>query len=504
MNTLYFPNGANIKITNISNEQLFTTKEGIISPTLVPLKNVIDNQTPFTIQIPSFVSYKINSILPGDSITFIVKDIDEIMYYKKFAESNIKGIKIEVTPIEEKAVIYGWHVDPSISDPDNAITYLEKAVDKTPAQMTNDGFSYGDWEDAFFMPKPCMVKYDGTVDYYLDPNDYTKKIDGTDSDVADPNYNGNAMMEWPKIWFKFEEGNAEGEGYFYCSSEKVDDTYDCFCNIDSLNNEIDHFYTAIYNGTGIDKMRSISGVQANDTNGCGYQTFATQEANAKANNTTTNVEWYMEVWADRMLINALLILISKSLNSQAKFGNGLVTNVGEYYITGTLNNKGLFWGDTTNLNQAVKIFGMENWWGHTGHRIAGLVNSYRTKKYLYKMTYNNYDGSEATSYNSDGYKYLTAKNKAGVDLILPAKNYLTKCNYGTYGYLPITTSSGSGNTYYCDSFYANSSDSCVMTAGGWTAHKLQAGASYFNLNIWPHQSVWYVAASLSLKPIANV
>ena len=32
-------------------------------------------------------------------------------------------------PIEEKFIIYGWHVDPSISDPDNAITYLEKALD---------------------------------------------------------------------------------------------------------------------------------------------------------------------------------------------------------------------------------------------------------------------------------------------------------------------------------------------------------------------------------------
>lgn len=46
------------------------------------------------------------------------------------------------------------------------------------------------------MPRPCMLKSDGTVDYYLDPDDYTKKEDGeTPSDIANVNYNGNAMME---------------------------------------------------------------------------------------------------------------------------------------------------------------------------------------------------------------------------------------------------------------------------------------------------------------------
>jgi hypothetical protein len=224
--------------------------------------------------------------------------------------------------------IYGYHIDPTESDPDACVTYLEDAIGMTPASMGATEFSYGTWGNAFFMPKPCMVKYDGTVDYYLDPNDYTQKADGTASDVADPNYGGNAMMQWPKIWFKFEEGLTEGEGYFYCSNKKVDNSYNCYCNIDSQNNEIDYFYTAIYIGTTANsKMRSISGVQTNATNGCGTQTGATQQANAEANNTTANIEWFMEVWSDRMLINALLILMSKSLNSQAKFGNGLVTGL---------------------------------------------------------------------------------------------------------------------------------------------------------------------------------
>ena len=69
---------------------------------------------------------------------------------------------------------------------------------------------------------------------------------------------------------------------------------------------------------------------------------------AIANNTTSTTEWYTDVWSDRMLINGLLILMGKSLNCQATFGNGLVTGsdtAKRTYVTGNLNTKGLFWGD---------------------------------------------------------------------------------------------------------------------------------------------------------------
>lgn len=81
------------------------------------------------------------------------------------------------------------------------MTYLSDCDNSsyTPASMNFETgtFSYGSWKkDEFFMPRPCMLKYDGTVDYYLDPNDYSKKADGTASDMANTSYAGNAMMEW--------------------------------------------------------------------------------------------------------------------------------------------------------------------------------------------------------------------------------------------------------------------------------------------------------------------
>ena len=50
---------------------------------------------------------------------------------------------------------------------------------------------------------PFMVKKNGEVDYALDPNDYTKKADGSgDSDYNNLNYNGGAFAWLNKIWMK--------------------------------------------------------------------------------------------------------------------------------------------------------------------------------------------------------------------------------------------------------------------------------------------------------------
>lgn len=75
------------------------------------------------------------------------------------------------------STVYGFHINSKNSDPYGAVTYLRDAVGMTPVHMdyANDTFDWGSWGDAFFLPRPCMLKYDGTFDYYLDENDYTKK-----------------------------------------------------------------------------------------------------------------------------------------------------------------------------------------------------------------------------------------------------------------------------------------------------------------------------------------
>lgn len=424
-------------------------------------------------------------------------------------EKVIAGIASPVTHLEQvwagrtpeptppvTSVVYGWHVDPSIADSSDAVTYLDDAVGMTPAAMGASTFDYGSWEDAFFMPKPCMVRSNGEVAYYLDPNDYSKKADGTPSDVANPDFDGNAMVEWGKIWYKFANGETDGEGYFYVSNEQVDDSYHCWCNYDSKDSITDHFYTAIYNGTGTTKLRSISGVALTSANGNGGTTVMQEVERATANNTTADVEWYTDVWSDRLLINALLVLIGKSLNTQATFGRGMDTGgqtAKQAYVTGTLNDKGLFWGATADGNSAVKVFGMENWWGCAWHRTAGFISIDRALKI--KLTYGTADGSTVAGYNQTGSGYIS-------DGTIPSSNgYVKTMAYTQYGYMPNNVSGGSASTYYADYFFENTGTRYLLV-GGRSGNGVDAGAFSFALNNAPSDTKWPIATSLSFKPLA--
>lgn len=147
--------------------------------------------------------------------------------------------------------IYGFTINASESDPAQAVTYIKDAIGMTPAKMNYSTgiFDYGSWEDAFFMPKPCMLKSDGTVDYYLKPTDYTKKADGTASDVANTAYDGNAMMEWgqngKKIWLKvIPSGNKEGATVLI-ADHKAGNYFHDYSFHNCKGESVAHFYTPI-------------------------------------------------------------------------------------------------------------------------------------------------------------------------------------------------------------------------------------------------------------------
>ena len=343
---------------------------------------------------------------------------------------------------------------------------------------------------------------------------------------------------------KYEPGNIDGEGNFYVSNRKIDNTYNCWCNYNSKNNIISNFYTAIYNG-GIynGKLRSMSGYKLitktsnNYSNTSTYAindivlynsnmyicitaietpedfdnnkwqqipinggTTATQEINsAIANNTTSDVEWYIDVWSDRMLINGLLILMGKSLNSQAVFGRGLDTGgqtAKEAYITGTLNDKGLFWGVTSAGTSGVKVFGMENWWGCAFRRTAGLIGLANGNT-AYKMTYDTADGTTANGYNTtgDGYHINT--------IVRPANGFVKSCKFGDFGYLSLNVTGGSASTYYADYWYTNNSALTFALVGGDSSNGASVGVSFFALGNAVSGAYWGLATSLTLKPLID-
>ena len=429
-------------------------------------------------------------------------NIGDICYYKAFPVStmgyvndfsqNAKSIEIK------EATIYGFKLDQNESDPASMITYLENCenVNYASAYMdySSDTFNYGDWANAWFIKdlKPCMLKYDGTIDYELDKNDYSKKLDGTDSDIADDTYEGNAMVGVPKVYWKIVD-NGDDTANIYVSDEQVDTGFHCWSHIDNNGNEIDYCYMPIYNGSVVNnKLRSISGKTPLKN-----KTRQKEVTYAIANNIDSDNIWYTEVFCDRMLINILLLLIGKSTDIKTIFGtgnkNGGAPNIKN---TGTLNDKGLFYGNQ-DTKTGVKVFGIEHWWGNQNRVIAGWIYNYGMHKI--KMTYGQSDGSTVNGYNFNGNGYI-AINDSGISGSM--NGYICKMLFNENGLIPIS-SSGSDTTYYVDGLWFDNDTIAYACVGGAADFSSYVGAFFVDITRASSSSQWYYNASLSCKPLAT-
>lgn len=416
---------------------------------------------------------------------------------------GIESLDEKLSIINNKfGVVYGFHINGNESDPFESVTYIADSEGMTPVHMDfeNNTFDYGTWEDAFFMPKPCMVKYDGTLDYYLDPNDYTKKIDGTTSDIDNINYEGNAMIEWGgggKIWYKIVPDNDDNSSAtIFISNAQMDSDYVDWSFHNYKGENIDKFYTPIYNGsTDGTRLRSISGQV------CIQNKTTQQEIDlAKANNVDGNSVWNTEILSDIQLVNLLLVLIGKSLDTQSVFGKGNdighVDDPSQNYgmlNSGTMDTKGMFWGSNDGTS-GVKVFGMENWWGNQWRMYAGDINDNGVHKVKY--TYGTEDGSTEVGFNTTGQGYKVT-NEALPSADGANGDCIQKMKFVENGMSPLTAS-GTSSTYYCDGLWTNNAQVNYAIRGS-CANGEVCGAFSLSLST-PVGAFWYVGASLSCKP----
>lgn len=364
--------------------------------------------------------------------------------YDKFLmiDANIAAIRVMMD-----AVLYGYRVDKNDSNPETRVSYMYDAVGMTPARMnyTTGTFDYGSWANAWFITgnKPVALKFNGTVDYELDPDDYSKKADGTDSDVSDASYAGNFMASMPTVWFK----RWEDDGYEYVAISNKQIAPDFFADAhDNGEGDInDVIYLPMFKGVTIDgKLRSIAGA-AVEGNTSGSEEKARAEANG--------VGWQLWDWSKHELISDLLTLISRTSNSQATFGQGDTNtyvndasqnygklNTGQHKVDGewAMYGGGQFWGASDDKHH-VKVFHIEDFWGNRWDRCLGLnlVNM----EYVYKMV-RPYSLDTDSTYTHSG---LTA----------PATGYQKTQYAGRFGTLPKAIG-GSQTTYVCDYFWSSS------------------------------------------------
>ncbi len=394
-------------------------------------------------------------------------------------------------------IVYAVRVNKNDSDPTTRVEYVEGSINEnyTPAAMnyTTAAFDYGDWADAWFMDvKPCILNYDGTVQVYLNPDAYTYDVDGNEVTIAGATVvDGNVMVQIPQVWLKTYTDDDEGYQYYYIADAQIDEDYHAYAHTDYNGNNIPYIYMAAY-GSSISsgQARSVSGV----TTGVSA-TAANEMTYALANNQGDDVIWTTNTLSDIQLINALLLLISRTTDGQTAFGKGRCS--GSAQLTGgTMNSKGLFWGDTIQSN-GVKVFGIEHYYGNTSNRIAGYINDRGTQKI--KLTYDMSDGSTCVGYNTtgDGYISLDSSTPSG-----SSGGYISDSVVNEYGWFPLTAS-GSSTTYEADGlWYSNSQTDYARVCGDWGAGAL-AGPWAVHLDAAASTTNGSIGAMLSCKPVAS-
>lgn len=378
---------------------------------------------------------------------------------------------------EEKPKRYGMRINRLDSNPATRVTYLFDAVGMTPAGMnfSGGGFDYGDWGDIWFVKnnRPVMVRTDGTVDYELNHENHALKLDGTPSDIATTSYGGNAMSEIPLIWVKrYTKNNYDF--VVFCETQ-YDDTYKAYAHTDADGNILPVTYFPMYEGAVINnRLRSLSGQTPTASMTDEQETTAAKQNGER---------WDKQSFSEINLMYEMCTMISKSTNSQGKFGAGCST-ADKFLQTGTLNGKGQFFG-STGTTAAVKMFYCENFFGNYWKRLRGLL-----------LINGVYYIKPVPPYNVTGEGYINTKmTPSGT-----SGGYISRMEMAAdVGRIP-TIASGSETTYECDGLWFTNTDIRVALFGGYRGSGSRCGLSCWVVDNLASSVNTNVVASLSCKP----
>lgn len=430
----------------------------------------------------------------------------QVLIKKSDEDYDVEWADIESgSVIPSRGYLYGYDINLVDENPDTRVSYPDNVdnyeFNAAKMDFQTDKFSYGDWPHIpgeKFMPKPCMLKFDGTVGYYLNPDNYLQKEDLTLSDINSFDCVGNAMMEWSKIYTKRWESG--GVYHFRCSDIKIDDEYECWCNYDIDDKEIDHFYTSIYSGTldSTGKLRSISKNPPTREKACRDYVNAAKLYDTKI--------WTLDVVSDYLLVVDLLAMMFKTTNLQSALGYGNCANT-VIIDNGTIDDKGLFWGKNSGTD-AVKCFGMENYWGNLSRIRLGwnYYNPTNPAMQYVKITRGKKDGTSVIDYNE--YSDNTINGYLPIsDTAMNAINgrYISGLKTMAYGRFP-NVFAGSATTYECDVVQTPSASSTLrncITGGAYDFGITQVGPYLLNANTSIDSIGYKVGAGLSCKPLSK-
>jgi hypothetical protein len=332
-----------------------------------------------------------------------------------------KSNRIEKTAVPHK--IYGVEIDESNSNPESAVAYTDDAVGFTPARGNNGNFDWGSWENIIkdeFKIRPVVLQNLGNknaeVNYALQHDDYTKKSDGSNSNLTGTD--GDVMVEFgTPLWWKFT---------------RVGDKLKIQLSTKEFDGAVKHAFE-------IEKGYNQVPI---------YPLFLTQ---------------------------IIYLLMFKSLDSQTALGRGYVDDNSNYLNTGVSNNRPFIYGENTGKQQ-MKFLGLEDYWGNRRWWIDGCFYDSDRNMLIGKNSFNDtgsgYDNfGQATPSDVSGYidKVQGGNNTGFIPASTGGSATTYYCDYGYLngGELPYF----GGDSHYGDtsggfSLASHAASSATAAIGG--------------------------------------
>ena len=387
--------------------------------------------------------------------------------------------------------IYGIRIDKQDTNPDTRVTYLYDAVGMTPAYMDFGGgsFSYGSWADIWFVKnnRPVALKFDGTVDYELDHTDFTKKLDGTASDVSAPDYGGNFMSEMPAVYVKRWEDSRYN--YIAFSDKQVNSDFLAQAHTNAYGTVNSAIYLPMFKGwkDSNNKLRSLMGTYPTGN------TTGTNEVTYASNNGTG---WQIWDKAKIDLIMDLIMLITKSTNCRAKIGNGDCNTYNASDTTNYGKMKSGYETDGTTRSASAQFYGSE------GPEVTDYGKHHMIAFYIEDLWANRSDRCLGFNLVDNVYKVkmtapyvLDSDSSYGTLTVAPPSEGWLKNVSSANAYGEVPTEVGASNTSgFANYFYKTASGSRLSLFGGNCTAGLKVGR-YWILSYESSGANWHFGGS---------
>lgn len=394
--------------------------------------------------LPETGTWAITATKNGDSVSDTISISSYSAYSKTLAYYKVYGVTINL----------------SNSNSANAVTYTDDAVGMTGGSSTWDSLPI------FKDIKPCVM-VNGVVQYYLNPNDFTKKADGNTADIT--TVGNDVMIEIPKVGFKISTSGSTLTIKVTDNPNAGSDGFKYYAHTRTTEGDCNKLYIGAYAGyVSSSKLYSSSGKTPTVS-----QTIRTFRTQAQARGSGYDLISFYPL----TLLQCLFIIRYKSIDSQTALGKGYV-DASAKTSTGATNTNGMYYG-TTSGTVHVKFAGIEDFWGNVYYWIDGLYSdSNRNILTAFK------------DFNDTGSGYTSRGQGASSNL----SGYMSKPQGTTESGFVAKETNGSTTTYFadCASLYASG----LPSFGGYWISGAYAGTFQLNVTYSASNSDSYLGGRL--------